>query len=77
MQPSQLGDIAAYAFFSIAGVFLGGEGGLLTGARSARKTITNDPATKERVEKAFRAFRVDVLKKEIELLEKGDSGLGF
>jgi len=51
-------------------LFLGGETGFLTGASSARRTITRDQARKERVEKALRAFRIDVLKKEIDMLEK-------
>ncbi len=69
MQPTRLGDIATYTFFSIAGVFLGGEIGLWSGARAARRTITKDPETKAKVEKAFRGFRADVLKREGELLE--------
>jgi hypothetical protein len=72
-----LGDIAAYTFFSIAGLFLGGETGMLTGIGAARRTISKDPATKARVEKAYRGFRADVLRKEIELLEseQGSSGM--
>ncbi|MCJ1245804.1 hypothetical protein MMC30_003008 [Trapelia coarctata] len=74
IRPTKAGDIAAYGFFSVAGLFLGGETGLLTGAGSARRTISRDPAAKERIEKAFRAFRVDVLRKEIEMLEGGKKG---
>ncbi len=77
MQPSTAGDIAAYTFFSIAGVFLGGETGLLTGASAAKRTITKDPETRARIEKAFKGFRADMLRKEIEVLEtrKGDYGI--
>ena len=71
IQPSKIGDIATYTFFSIAGLFLGGETGMLTGAGAAKRAVSRDPAAKERIERAFRAFRVDVLKKEIEMLEGG------
>lgn len=74
MRPSTLGDIAAYTFFSIAGVFVGGESGFLTGTWSAKRTITADPEAKARIEKAFRSFRADVLRKQVEELEKGDKG---
>jgi len=47
---------------------------LLTGAGSARRTVSGDPAARERIEKAFRAFRADVLRKEIEMLEGGKKG---
>jgi hypothetical protein len=46
--------------------------GFLTGTWSAKKTITSDPGTKARVEKAFRSFKADVLRKQIEELEKGN-----
>lgn len=69
LQPTVFGDVAAYTFFSAAGIFLGGELGLLSGVTSARRTITRDPATQARIEKAFKGYRVDVLKKEIEQLQ--------
>lgn len=72
MRPSTLGDIATYTFFTIAGLFVGGEGGFLTGAYSAKRTISQDPDTRARIEKAFRSFRADVLRKQIEQLEKGE-----
>lgn len=45
--------------------------GFLTGSWAAARTITDDPARQERIEKAYRNFRVDVLKKEIEKLQAG------
>jgi hypothetical protein len=71
MQPSTLGDIATYTFFGLGGLFLGGETGLLTGSISARRTISQDPGVQARIEKAFRSFRADVLRKQIEELEGG------
>ncbi|EXJ56895.1 hypothetical protein A1O7_07239 [Cladophialophora yegresii CBS 114405] len=71
LKPTGLGDVMTYTFFSIAGVFLGGETGLLTGTWSARRTITSDPDRRERIEKAFRSFRADVLRKQLEELESG------
>lgn len=75
LQPTLLGDIATYIFFSIAGLFLGSEFGVLSGASAAKRTITSDPETRMRIERTFRAFRVDVLKKQVEQLEKGGDTL--
>ncbi|KAK4939706.1 hypothetical protein LTR10_020096 [Elasticomyces elasticus] len=72
MRPTPLGDALTYTFFGIAGLFIGGETGLLTGSWSARRTITSNPDVRGRVEKAFRSFRADVLRKQIEELE-GDN----
>jgi hypothetical protein len=72
MKPSTLGDIAAYTFFSIAGLFVGGEAGFLTGTWSAKRTITGNPEAKARIEKAFNSFRADVLRKQVEQLERGE-----
>jgi hypothetical protein len=71
LKPSTLGDVAAYFFFSAGGLFLGGETGLLTGTASARRTITRDPEMQKRIENAFRKFRIDILKNEIHMLERG------
>jgi hypothetical protein len=70
LQPTKLGDFATYTFFGIAGLFLGGETGVVTGAASARRIITGDPERKKRIERAFREFRADVLRAQIERLEK-------
>ncbi|TFK99512.1 hypothetical protein BDV98DRAFT_532593 [Pterulicium gracile] len=69
LAPSKWGDVATYFFFSVAGLFLGGEIGLLTGTASATRTINSDPAAKERIGTALKKFRVDVLKREIKELE--------
>ncbi|KIW23411.1 hypothetical protein, variant [Cladophialophora immunda] len=71
LQPTPLGDVMTYTFFGIAGLFLGGETGLLTGTWSARRTIAQDPDRRERIEKAFRSFRADVLRKQLQELEAG------
>jgi hypothetical protein len=54
---------------------LGGETGLLTGTASATRTITKDPEAKERIEKAFKNYRIDALKQEVKQLE-GKSTFG-
>ena len=36
--------------------------------------ISKDPETKERMEKAYRRFRADVLRKEIKSLESEEGG---
>jgi len=69
LQPTTLGDIATYTFFSAGGLFIGGETGFVTGSASASRSIRSDPESKKRIEKAFRSYRVDVLKKEIEQLQ--------
>ncbi|RVX73843.1 hypothetical protein B0A52_02733 [Exophiala mesophila] len=72
LKPTTVGDIAAYTFFGLGGLFLGGELGLLTGSWSAKRTISHDPTTKARLEKAFKSFRADVLRKQIDELERGN-----
>ncbi|KAF2809611.1 uncharacterized protein BDZ99DRAFT_32680 [Mytilinidion resinicola] len=74
LQPTTFGDIATYTFFSAGGLFLGGETGFLTGSASAARMITSDPESKKRIESAFRKYRIDVLKKEIDQLQAQDKG---
>ncbi|KAF2757184.1 hypothetical protein EJ05DRAFT_477400 [Pseudovirgaria hyperparasitica] len=80
LKPTPLGDIATYLFFSAGGIFVGGETGFLTGSYAGSKTITKDPETRQRVEEAFRRFRVDLVKQQLDELEKGSktglAGLG-
>lgn len=71
LKPTTLGDFATYTFFAAGGIFLGGEVGLLVGGFTAKRSITSDPDARDRIEKAFRAFRADVLRKQIEQLEGG------
>lgn len=73
MRPTRWGDYATYFFFGLGGLFLGGETGLLAGSWSATSLVTRDPVRSERIEKAYRSFRVDCLKKEIDRLESGHS----
>jgi hypothetical protein len=71
LKPTTLGDIATYTFFAAGGVFVGGETGVVTGAWRAKAGITGDVEARERIEKAFRSFKADVLRRQIEELEKG------
>ncbi|KAK1149711.1 hypothetical protein N8T08_005264 [Aspergillus melleus] len=73
LKPTTFGDFATYFFASAGGLFLGGELGLVGGAAGARSSITSEPERKERIEKAFRKFRADVLRKEADSLDSGDS----
>ncbi|KAL2215048.1 hypothetical protein M432DRAFT_155862 [Thermoascus aurantiacus ATCC 26904] len=75
LRPTTLGDFATYLFFSAGGLFIGGETGLLTGSYAANRTLTRDPDTKRRIEAAFRRFRADVLRREAERLDGGESVL--
>lgn len=72
--PSAVGDIAAYTLLGMGGLFLGGETGLLTGSAVARRRVLGDEARVGRVREAYRRFRIDVLRKEAEELEKGAAG---
>lgn len=69
LTPSKWGDAATYFFFSVGGLFIGGEAGLLTGTASASRTIMKNPEAKERIEKAWKNYRIDVMKQEIKKLE--------
>jgi hypothetical protein len=69
LAPSKWSDAATYFFFTLGGLFLGGEAGFLSGTASASRTITKDPEAKERIEKAFKNYRIDVMKQEIQQLE--------
>ena len=72
LAPSKWGDAATYFFFSLGGLFFGGEVGFLTGTASASRTITKDPESRERIEKAFKRYQIDVLKHQIQTLEGKD-----
>lgn len=69
LAPSKWGDAATFFFFSLGGLFLGGETGFLTGTASASRTIAADPGAQARIEKAFRNYQVDVLKRQVQTLE--------
>lgn len=69
LKPTTLGDIATYLFFGAGGIFFGGELGLLIGGATAQRSITSDPETRKRIDNAFKSFRADVLRKQIEHLE--------
>lgn len=71
LKPTTLGDIATYTFFAAGGIFVGGETGVMTGAWRAKSAIGQDGESKRRIEAAFRSFRADVLKKQIQELEAG------
>jgi len=43
--------------------------GFILGTASASRTITKDPQAKERIEKAFKNYRIDAMKQEIRQLE--------
>jgi hypothetical protein len=76
-QPSTFGSIITYTFFSGLGIFTGSELGLLSGASSAVKVVDSDQEAKKRILDAFRKFRIDILKKQIEDLENLDPSEGW
>jgi hypothetical protein len=69
LSPSKWGDAATYFFFAVGGTFLGGELGLVSGTASASRTITKNPEARERIEQAFKNYRIDAMKQEIKQLE--------
>ena len=77
MKPSTLGDIATYTFLGAGGLFFGGETGLLTGSFRARQQIGADRESRERIEKAFRSFQADALRKQADQLDRREGGGTF
>lgn len=71
LAPSPLGDFAAYFFLGMGGLFLGGETGFLTGTSMAARRVRADADRRKRVEDAYRAFKIDLLRKEAKNLEDG------
>ena len=71
LKPNKWADFATVFFFGLGGVFLGGETGFLSGTWSATRLITADVQRRNRIEEAYRRFRVDYLKGEIKNLEAG------
>jgi hypothetical protein len=69
IRPTRWSDAATYTAFGLGGVFLGGELGFLSGSASAGKYISGYPESQKRIEQAFKKFQVDVLKREIDMLE--------
>lgn len=61
------------AFFSTLGLLVGANTGLLTGAYSARSVVKAE-ADVGRLQAAYRAFQIDLLKKQIEELEAQKPG---
>ena len=70
LSPSRWGDATTFLFFSVGGLFLGGELGLLTGTASASRTVLKDPESRDRIEKALKNYRIDVLSREIQRLRE-------
>ncbi|KAF2002664.1 hypothetical protein P154DRAFT_520782 [Amniculicola lignicola CBS 123094] len=69
LKPSRWGDAATYFFFSLGGLFIGGEVGALTGTASASSIITKDPQARARIETAFKNYRIDAMKQAIKEME--------
>lgn len=74
MKPSTLGDVATYCLLGGGGIFLGGETGLLTGTFRARQQIGSDRDGRDRIQRAFRRFQADALRRQATLLEQEDKG---
>lgn len=71
LQPTPLGDFATYFFFGVGGLFVGGEAGLLSGSAFATRQISRNADSRARIERAFRKFRADALRKEADYLDGG------
>lgn len=67
--------MAAYFFFTAGGLFVGGETGLLTGSLTAGRMVTKDQEARDRIDKAFRNFKAEALRKEADKLDGGQSVL--
>lgn len=67
-----------YTLFSLGGVFVFGELGMLAGGLRAKGIVSQDADSRARIETAFRRFRADVLRREADSLERGgDFGKGM
>jgi len=78
MKPSIIGDIATYGLLGIGGLFVGGETGLLTGSfRAKRSRVWRNPESRQRIQKAFRAFQADALRRQAKAIEQGDRRVMF
>lgn len=77
LKPSTLGDVATYILLGGGGLFLGGETGLLTGTFRARQKIASDRDGRDRIQKAFRSFQADALRKQAQMLESEGKGSIF
>jgi hypothetical protein len=51
--------------------------GFAGGVASGTRGISSDPESQKRIETAFRRFRADVLRKQADALDKGDSVSGL
>lgn len=71
LAPSPVGDSAAYFFLGLGGLFLGGETGFLSGTSIAARRVRADADRRKRVEDAYRGFKIDLLRKELQSLEQG------
>ncbi|PWY67141.1 hypothetical protein BO70DRAFT_418801 [Aspergillus heteromorphus CBS 117.55] len=71
LKPTALGDVATYILAGTGGLFLGAELGFLGGVSSGSSQIMGDPERRDRIERAFRKFRADVLRKEADALDGG------
>lgn len=82
LAPSTIGDVMTYTLFSLGGIFVFGELGMLAGGYRAKGIVSQDADSRARIETAFRRFRADVLRREASALEKGEGfgrgmGRGF
>eukprot|EP00026_Physarum_polycephalum_P018374 Phypoly_transcript_19935.p1 GENE.Phypoly_transcript_19935~~Phypoly_transcript_19935.p1 ORF type:complete len:184 (+),score=23.69 Phypoly_transcript_19935:91-642(+) len=75
--PSTLSTVLTATLFSVGGLFLGGEIGTMTGLWSAKSTLNHDPVARGRIEKAFRNFQADVLRKQADAIQAGKEELDF
>lgn len=71
MKPTPLGDVATYGLLGMGGLFFGGETGVMTGSWSARRRVEMDGESKARIERAWKNFKADVLRKQVAALESG------
>ncbi|KAK3328661.1 hypothetical protein B0T19DRAFT_462310 [Cercophora scortea] len=74
LRPTLWGDAATFGAFMTGGLFLGGETGFLTGTAAAGRMMNKDPESRRRIEDAFRLFQADVLRRQLDLLEKKRKG---
>lgn len=74
LKPTTAGQVLTWALFLSGGLFVGGELGILGGVGLAKRSLNNfDPEARKRIETAFRSFRADVMRKQIQELESNNN----
>ena len=71
LKPIPLDSIAAYTLFPAGGIFLGEGSGLAMWSYLITRCIDKDPEGRDRIVKVYKSIRVDMLRKDADVLDGG------